>query len=278
MKTKILNLILLQLIFLTSIKAAPVKVVGKVFSETIEAAAKKSGRILTPVAREAAEQTLKTAVSKYGDDLLRVVRSGGLEALEQGTKHGDDFWKLCSKASPTAVRSLALNADELLPIAKRIGTDFVTLEGRVPGLGMEIVKLYGDDAAKQFKNIPTEDISKLVGYAKKADSPETVKKLYQSYQQTGGKILKNLDWKLVMAGGLSIAAIDMAHQVGDGVQTGFVTTAEKSPEAFADTISLVTSPIRYGMTLLLLMGLAFLIFKFKLWRFLKLKKDDIKKQ
>ena len=40
-------------------------------------------------------------------------------------KYGDDFWKLARHATPGAARSLALHADDLMPIAQRLGNSFV---------------------------------------------------------------------------------------------------------------------------------------------------------
>ena len=51
--------------------------------ETLELAAKKSGKILAPAAKKTAEKALREAVLKYGDDALKAVKNGGLEALEQ---------------------------------------------------------------------------------------------------------------------------------------------------------------------------------------------------
>ena len=151
----------------------------RMVSEAVEVAAKKSGRVLAPAAREAAESALSKLVTKYGDDILQSVKMGGLEAIEQGAKYGDDFWALCAK-TPAATRALALHADDLIPLTRRIGSEVLEFEVRNPGLTMRVVSEFGDDAVKALANTPPDDVSRLLGYAAKADSPAT-KVVYQIF-------------------------------------------------------------------------------------------------
>ncbi|MBR6470870.1 MAG: hypothetical protein IKS83_03665, partial [Victivallales bacterium] len=171
-------------------------VTRKVVSETIEQAAKKSGKALTPAVRKASEKALMQACKQYGDDVLKAVARGGLEALEQGGRHGKIFWQLCAH-SPQAARSLALHADDLLPLARRIGPQFMKLETHVPGLGKKAVECFGDDAVRILVKLSPDDAARLIAYAGKADSPKTAKLLLQSCQKTGGTILKHLDGKRI---------------------------------------------------------------------------------
>ena len=218
-KSNILSVFIFVLIAPVCLAAVPLKVAKIAVEETLELAAKKSGKILAPAAKKTAEKALREAVLKYGDDALKAVKNGGLEALEQGSKYGDDFWKLCKNASPAAVRSLSLHADELLPLVKRCGSDFLALEGKVPGLGAKTVEVFGDSAVQTFKNAPASHITQMLGFARKADSPETVKLLHKGYAQSAGKILDHLNWKHIMAGGLSAAAILAAYRTTGAVQT-----------------------------------------------------------
>lgn len=245
--------LLCTVLFSGTLFAGPVTVTAKAISETVEFAAKKSGKVLTPAARKSAELALSKAVAGYGDDVLKTVSRGGLETLEAGAKYGDDFWHLCKGATPDAVRSLALHGDDLMPIAKRLGADFMMLEGKAPGLGAKVVQSFGDDGAKALAKAPADDISKLVGYAGKADSPETVKFLHETYKKGGTNFLNNLNWKTVMAGGLSVAVITAAYNVSQGVKEGMVIAAEKDPEGFRGRFDSFTAPVRYGLSALFIL-------------------------
>ncbi|MBE6372743.1 MAG: hypothetical protein E7055_11815 [Lentisphaerae bacterium] len=232
------------------LSAVPVSMTRKAVTKTVQIAAKRSGRVLTPAARIAMEKAAAKAFAQYGDDVLRALEKGGLEALKQGERHGRDFWKLCSHATPQAARSMALHADTLMPIARRVGKDFVTLEGKVPGLGAECVKFFGDKSAKTLAHAPAGEITQLVGYARRADSPQTAKLLHEAYQKSGGQVLKHLNWKHIMAGGLSAGAVVAAYKLSGGV----AQLAETHPESFERIIDKWTWPI--PLFLLASLGLA----------------------
>lgn len=102
-----------------SAEAAGTKLLAKVVDETLELAAKRSGRTLGEGTKIALSREMLKISARYGDDVLPLVRNGGLEVLEQGIRHGDDFWRLC-KAVPEASRSLALHSEQLLPLAKKM--------------------------------------------------------------------------------------------------------------------------------------------------------------
>ena len=228
-----------SLIFLFVISlsfAVPVSATRKIASETIEAAAKKSGKALTPAMRKASEKALIQASKQYGDDVFKVVSRGGLEALEQGGKHGKIFWELCAH-TPQAARSLALHADDLLPIARRIGPDFMKLEAHVPGLGKQAVTCFGDDAVKLLSKMPADDAAKLIRFGAKADSPRTAKLLLDGCTKSSGKILQHLDGKRIVAIGLSAAMVTAAYKVSNGVEDGLTEMAADSPEHFTKAVS-----------------------------------------
>ena len=226
-------------------QAAPA---AKIVGEAIEQAARRSGKTLAPAARQAASQTAKTMATQYGDDILKVVADGGLETLTQGVKHGDDFWRL-ARLRPAAARVLALHADDLVPLAKRLGPSVLDLEIKAPGISRRLVAAFGDDAVHRLAQAPAADLPRLVGYAQKADTPATAKLLLDYYQKapSGTAFLDHLSWKHIMSGGLSAAAVIAAFQVSTGVRDGLVTTAENSPETFANTVDRLTAPVRHGL-------------------------------
>lgn len=208
------------------VQAAGAKVLTKVLSkwgdDVLEAAAKVSGRTLPKTEKVALGKLLTKYATQYGDDVMeQIVRRGGLETLEQAAKHGDDFLRLC-KAVPEASRALAMHTDDLLPIAKRIGPDFLKLECKAPGLAKRIVEQFGDDAAKVVLDKSPEYSGMLLKYAEKADSPATQKILYECYKNSknSSKFLEALDWKRVMAVGLTVSAVTAAYKVSDGVGDG----------------------------------------------------------
>lgn len=219
---------------------------AKVISETLEIAAKRSGRTLSKGMKVRLGKTLAKNVAKYGDDILPLVRKGGLEVVEQGARHGDDFWRLC-RAVPGASRSLALHADQLLPLARRIGPAALKLEQWAPGLTIRVAKEFGDDGVKALAKAPAEDLTRLVGLASRADSPATRKMLLDCYCKSPapGKFLDRLNWKHIMSAGLSISMITAAYKISDGVQETTRELGQKHPEIARKIISDTLAPFRY---------------------------------
>lgn len=241
-----------------------------VVEETVEIAAKRSGKTIGKTAEATIGDELIEAMGKYGDDVIPLVREGGLEVLEQGAKHGDDFWRLC-KQVPDASRAMALHADELIPLAKRIGPEVLEIEAKAPTMAAKVASEFGDDAVKVLAKHP-EDTTRLVGYAAKADSPETARLLYETYKKSANPsaFLEHLNWKHIMAAGLSSAAIISTYQISDGVQEGF-----KNPETLNHATSLF---FLLGAIVLAIVFSPFIIKRFlkcrKLWN--EQKQDQLK--
>ena len=252
---KITSLFCIIIVIVSSAFAVPVSATRKIVSETIEAAAKKSGKALTPAMRKSAEKALMQASKQYGDDVFKVVSRGGLEAIEQGSKHGKVFWKLAAH-TPQAARSLALHADDLLPIAKRIGLEFMKLETHVPGLGKQAVTCFGDDAVKLLSKMPADDAAKLIRFGTKADSPRTARLLLDGCAKSSGEILKHLDGKRIVALGLSASMVTAAYKVSNGIEDGLTEIASNSPEHFTRAVS---RPLVYAIIcgMLILIGFIF---------------------
>ena len=62
-------------------------------------------------------------------------------------------------------------------------------------------------------------------------------------------------WKTVAAGGAAAGTVVAAYKISDGVEDGIKTVAKEKPEVFADTLSVLTWPIRWaGFVLFLLSG------------------------
>lgn len=225
----------------------------KYLDDAIEAASKITGKSLTPGVRKAALTQLRDAAVKHGDNAILAARKGGLELMVVAGKYGDDVWKFASKA-PAGARALAVRPKELLPLTRRIGTEVLELEAKSPGMTKHVVKNFGDDCVRYFaKNVPAKDATRLIGYAGRADTQATRQMLLDYYKKGGTHFLEKLNWKHIMAGGLSAAMITSAYQISDGIQEGFTTVAKSSPEAFKETVAHVidraTMPIVVPATL-----------------------------
>ena len=244
-------LIVLLLISVYPAQGAGGTLLARLLAETLEIAARRSGRILSGASKLHLERSLLRASTKYGDDILLSVRRGGLEVLEQGARHGDRFWRLCREV-PEASRSLALHADELMPLAERIGPEALRLEAKVPGAAIRGVREFGDGGVKILAKQSPEDITRLVGYAAKADSPATKKIFLETFAKAKNpsKFLDALNWKNIMAAGLSSAAILSAAKVSDGLQDGL-----KQPETAERVVNKLSAPIRYGLYALIMIFL-----------------------
>jgi hypothetical protein len=188
--------------------------VSVLIREAVEQACKVSGREgLERTARESAEQAVAVAVRRHGPAAAEAVSRGGLELLEVGARHGDDVLRLAKSASPAGQRALALQADRLVPLARRYGPVVLDLEARAPGLGGRVFSTFGDDLGSAVaRKAATEDLPRLVLAAERADSPATRALLWSRYQQGGGAFLKAIDWKVVLAAGTSVAIINAAHR------------------------------------------------------------------
>ena len=69
-------------------------------------------------------------------------------------------------------------------------------------------------------------------------------------------------WKTVAAGGAAAGTVIAAYKVSDGVEEGIKTVAKEKPEVFADTLSVLTWPIRWAALVL------FLLVYYWIWRVL----------
>lgn len=248
MKFRCLSLILAAVWLLPgAAQAIPAKAV----TEAVELGAKISGRTLSPAARAAAEAAARTAARQYGDDVVRLVGRGGLEMLEQGARHGDEFWRLALR-NPEAARSLALHGDQLLPLARRVGPEVLVLEAKAPGLAARVAAELGDDMVAPLARASADDASRLLGYAAKADSPATRALLLEKYRASRypARFLEAFNWSRIMATGLSAAAIVAAYKISDGIESGVEILAEKHPEHFVAVLGTMLAPFRWGLLLL----------------------------
>ena len=79
---------------------------------------------------------------------------------------------------------------------------------------------------------------------------------------TARKIVRAVPWKTVLAGGAAAGTIIAAYKISDGVEEGIKTVAQEKPEVFADTLSVLTWPIRCAVLAV------FLLVYYWIWRIL----------
>ena len=60
-------------------------------------------------------------------------------------------------------------------------------------------------------------------------------------------------WKTVVAGGAATGTVIASYKISDGVEEGIKTVAKEKPEVFADSLSVLTWPIRWAALVLFLL-------------------------
>ena len=61
-------------------------------------------------------------------------------------------------------------------------------------------------------------------------------------------------WKTVAAGGAAAGTVVAAYKVSDGMEEGIKTVAKEKPEVFADTLAVLTWPVRWAAFVLFLLS------------------------
>ena len=68
------------------------------------------------------------------------------------------------------------------------------------------------------------------------------------------RIIRAVPWKTVVAGGAAAGTVIAAYKVSNGVEEGMKIAAKEKPEAFTDSLSVLTWPIRWGALILFLVS------------------------
>lgn len=236
-----------------------VKVTREIIEETVERAAKRSGReLVEQAAKKSANETLERLVKTYGDDVLKVVDDAGFELLELVPRYGDEIVEFAMKASPQARRAFAQNIPELLPLVRRVGVNALELEAKSPGLSIKVFKVFGDDAGKVVaKNVPAEDIPRLLKYAEKADNPATKEVLVKTYKKEGTSLFERIPARLVLATGLTASMLYGTHEATAPARA-VAKTIKDSPDVAKTAVSQFTA---WGA------GVVLVVIVLLLWRF-----------
>ena len=67
------------------------------------------------------------------------------------------------------------------------------------------------------------------------------------------RIIRAVPWKTVAAGGAAAGTVIAAYKVSNGVEEGMKIAAKEKPEAFTDSLSVLTWPIRWAALILFLL-------------------------
>ena len=233
--------------------------------ETIERACIVSNReVLERGTRESLERAAATAVGQQGPAAARAIQHGGLELLEATARHGDEVLELAKAAGPAGRRALALEADRLVPLARQYGPAVLDLEARAPGLGGRVFTTFGNDIGQAVtREVATSDLPRLLLAAERADSPATRALLWEGYQRGGSEFLNRIDWKVVMAAGVSVAVIDAAHRTTAPFHAA-ADVMRENPELTAQTVGNVAGWASFGWGIMPLAVVGCLLWRFGL--------------
>ena len=87
------------------------------------------------------------------------------------------------------------------------------------------------------------------------------------------EVVRKVPWQTVAAGGAAAGTVIAAYKISDGVEDGLKTVAEEKPEAFTDSLSVLSWPLRWAVLIALLCSGYFVWIKIKKWA---LRKDGLK--
>ena len=66
------------------------------------------------------------------------------------------------------------------------------------------------------------------------------------------EVVRKVPWQTVAAGGVAAGPVIAAYKISDGVEDGLKTVAQEKPEAFTDSLSVLTWPLRWAVLIALL--------------------------
>ena len=66
------------------------------------------------------------------------------------------------------------------------------------------------------------------------------------------EVVRKVPWQTVAAGGVAAGTVIAAYKISDGVEVGLKTVAQEKPEAFTDSLSVLTWPLRWAVLIALL--------------------------
>lgn len=176
---------------------------------------------LTKVLGEVAERVMKKSA-----------KEGGEKALKEGVESTADtvVTKTIAHGSPLPHPLPGSMIPESV-FVKRGPLTFAEFQIRNPELATSAVRRYGDDVAQKLvREVPVEELPRLMRYMDAADSPQTRELLLGEYHKQGPSIFQRLPPAVLLAGGLSASMIYGTHRVTEP----FHAFAEKIRESSSD--------------------------------------------
>jgi hypothetical protein len=194
-------------------------------AEVIEFLGKKSGKSVGKPAAEA----LDLAYRKSGHAALDAARLGGLGLPEAAARYGPDVMDMAVRV-PGSAPILAARAEELVPLARRYGDDFLRIETREPGLGKGAVAIFNQPGElERLVKLKPDEMQKVIKFADHATEPAAARALLAAVEKKGGVVLARLSPKQILATGLSTGMVVAA--------SGLAVSAVNSPEIARDVLN-----------------------------------------
>src|SRR5690606_22998927 len=142
---------------------------------------------------------MERAFLAHGQDALEIIRHQGLGLAESTARHGDEIMSLAVRV-PESAPLFVHRAEELLPLARRYGDDFLRLEARIPGLGEDAFRLYQRPGEiSRVLQLPPEQAKQLISYASHARDPHASSALLRAVEEKGPTVLERLDPRKILA-------------------------------------------------------------------------------
>ena len=66
------------------------------------------------------------------------------------------------------------------------------------------------------------------------------------------EVVRKVPWQTVAAGGVAAGTVIAAYKISNGVENGLKAVAEEKPEAFTDSLSVLSWPLRWAVLIVLL--------------------------
>ena len=285
---RVFSVLLVVLVVFSSWHSANASVLSlaeKAVQEIIELAGRTLGRegveeITQKIGREGLETLVEKAAKEGGEEIVeKVVRYGG--------EYGESALRAIRRSPAAITRCLddvgahqikrAINTLNRKPalftgIVEKYGAKALETEMRHPGLGGELVAVFGDDAIKASRNLTTDQ---MIRFARHSDEVAQLGKkqshaLLQMLAKTPGKVLDALESHPKVLKALTVLgiAVPVGCQLAGGSEEIHrpdgteIKTAGPFAKMFGDAGKDVGSGLKWGFLLLFAALSLILIFKF----------------
>ena len=139
----------------------------KAVGEVMEYLSRAFGR---EVAEEGGEAVIRTGVarvlgrygSKYGDELIVLLKKLGPRSVKMADSYGDDAIKIMTRWGDDGLRLLGRSADDVIPLFSRYGDDAVEVCIKHPGVGEKLIGQMGDDGVQIGKKLDTSQVIQIL--------------------------------------------------------------------------------------------------------------------